>query len=67
MKKICINCKFYDSEERICRRNAPNRAIMPASATYENKAIEIYCKHLWPAVGPTDWCGDFQPVRSAKE
>ncbi len=49
LDKFCMDCSFYDVDEKLCRRHPPTVFLAPSG-----KAIAH-----WPPVNPGDGCGEW--------
>ncbi|MGR4927374.1 hypothetical protein ACIPUD_11260 [Bradyrhizobium sp. CAR08] len=61
----CTTCKFYSAET--CRRSPPVRLPrkFDTAATAGNRVREEALIWGWPAVRPTDWCGEHVKAQKA--
>ncbi|MCK1577891.1 hypothetical protein [Bradyrhizobium sp. 174] len=61
----CATCKFYSVET--CRRSPPVRLPrkFDTAATAGNRVRDEGLIWGWPAVRPTDWCGEHVKAQKA--
>lgn len=50
MKESCGSCRFFATEKKECRRNAPKPVLTATGATWFA---------VWPTVDKNDWCGEY--------
>lgn len=62
-KQRCGNCRFgqvgEDGTAGECRRHAPRDLVLQVEDTRSGPYAKV-ARAVWPRVGGSDWCGDWQ-------
>lgn len=64
----CGDCRFFDKQEKECRRNAPTAFVtpVPPSALVKGMAPQgggMSIVGIWPSTRDVLWCGQFELKR----
>lgn len=59
LNPACENCKFYRIKTYQCKVNPPTVIVIPRKEVDGSHSLQPAA--MVPMVGPSDWCGQFEP------